>query len=64
MTFFVRLDEHDKTAAQVEQRERTYAAAAALKSQGIDCEVREFFTGDSKTADAAGIFLKLGNQYD
>jgi hypothetical protein len=24
----------------------------------VQCEVREFFTGDSKGADAAGIFIK------
>lgn len=59
MNIPIRLDEADKTEAQISQRERTYAAAKALRSFGIRCEVREFFTGSSKTADAAGIFLLM-----
>ncbi len=58
---FVRLDEADKTPAQIDQRERTYEAARFLRSAGIACEVREFFTGSSKTCDAAGIFLSMNN---
>lgn len=58
MQFQVRIDEHEKTDAQIAQREATYAAARILKQHGIRCEVREFFTGLSKTADAAAIILE------
>ena len=58
-SFPVRIDESDKTPEQINQRERTYEAAKALRSFGIECEVREFFTGRRKTADAAAIVLKL-----
>lgn len=59
MNIQVRVDEHHKTDAQIAQREATYEAARILRRGGIDCEVREFFTGTSAGADAAGIFLKL-----
>lgn len=56
---YIRLDEANKTAAQIAQRERTYEAAKALRSSGFVCEVHELFTGSSKTADAACIVLPL-----
>ena len=59
MEFQVRIDEHDKTSAQIAQREATYNAARILKQHGIKCQVREFFTGSSQTADAAAIILDL-----
>lgn len=59
MNFNVRIDEHSKTDQQLAQRAATYEAARILRQNGIECEVREFFTGSAKEADAAGIFLKL-----
>lgn len=63
VSFYVRVDEPDKTAEQLEQRERTYAAAKVLCDLGYEVEVREWFTGKSQTADAASIVLKLGQTY-
>lgn len=59
MKIQVRIDEGYKSNAQVAQRELTYQAARILRENGIACEVREFFTGTSVGADAAGIFLEL-----
>jgi hypothetical protein len=56
--FYVRIDEDGKTPQQLMQRRRTYEAADTLKTLGFDCEVIEYFTGGSKTANAAGIILK------
>ncbi len=57
--FYVRLDERSKTPQQIAQRDATYELAKRLRGEGIDCEVREWFTGSSKTADAASLVLKL-----
>jgi hypothetical protein len=59
MKFTIRVDEHRKTDPQLAQRAATYEAARILRQHGIECEVREFFTGSAKDADAAGIFLKM-----
>lgn len=60
-TIHMRIDEAEKTNAQIDQRTATYHAADVLRKAGIPCEVREFFTGKSKTADAAAIVLPLGD---
>lgn len=59
MKIQVRIDEHQKTGAQMAQREATYQAARLLQREGIECEVIEYFTGSSTTANAAGIILKM-----
>jgi len=56
-TFNVRIDEQDKSPAQLMQRERTYEAAKLLVMAGFPCKVVEYFTGDDQRADAAGIIL-------
>lgn len=58
--FQIRVDEESKTPEQIAQRDLTYAAARALRLIGYKVEVREFFTGTSKRADAAAIFIELG----
>lgn len=60
MSFYIRIDEHNKTPEQIAQRDDTYAAAKVLRDMGYSVEVREWFTGQSKTADTASIVLKLG----
>ena len=59
MEAYVRIDEHNKTPQQVAQRDATYEAAKVLRKAGYDVEVREWFTGKSKNADAAGIVIKM-----
>lgn len=59
MHFYVRVDESDKTPEQIVQREETYKAAKVLHKAGFDVEVREWFTGKSKIADAASIVIRL-----
>lgn len=62
MNFYVRVGEHNKSDAQIEQREATYKAAKFLRQNGIECEVREWFTGKDATADTASIVLTLPHQ--
>lgn len=61
MEFQLRIDENSKTPQQITQRERTYEAARALTRAGFDVEVREFFTGSAKKADAAAVVIKQGD---
>jgi predicted DNA-binding helix-hairpin-helix protein len=57
MSFYVRLDEEDKTPEQLMQRERTYQAAKLLRAAGFDCQVIEYFTGKDPKANAAAIVI-------
>ena len=59
MKFYVRLEEAQKTVQPLVQRDTTYEAAAVLRRAGYDVEVREWFTGDSKMADAESIVVKF-----
>ena len=58
MKFHLRLDEEQKTPEQIAQREATYQAAKILNAAGYKCEVNEYYTGKSKTANAASIILE------
>lgn len=61
-SFYVRLDEADKTPAQIDQREETYRAAKVLRDNGFNVRVMEHFTGKSTEADAASIVLKMAGE--
>lgn len=60
--FYVRIDEEDKTLEQITQRERTYQAADVLRASGFPCRVIEYFTGDDKEANAAGIIIERSSR--
>lgn len=57
MKAYVRLDEQQKTARQIIQREQTYMAAKILRDVGFKCHVAEHYTGDCANADAASIVI-------
>lgn len=57
--FYLRLDEENKSDAQIQQRDRTYEAAKLLRRNGFECEVRELFTGKDTQRSTACIHLKL-----
>ena len=56
---YLRLDEEDKSPAQLQQRDKTYEAAKKLRDLGYDVKVLEWWTGKNSECYPAGIVLKL-----